>query len=441
MKLNPYEVIQALEQAGGSSQKVKILKDNDSPLMRAIVKNACDPFTVFGVKQFKFHDESAGHLDFDHDFRYADLILTELSRQRLSGGQALEAIFGASKHLNNEQRDVLRRVLEKDLRCGVSVATANKAYPDLIPVWKMMKASPMNWDHVVYPCLAEIKENGFGNNAVIDGKEVKHFSNNGKPNENLSVFDTELLGIANGVPMVIFGEVRGRSGNGVDQYKASQSFRGNNADMSDAVFVIWDMMLLGEFKKQSCARPQKTRSSRLRDHLREYQINHDRDQFKVRYVKQYTVGSDKELGTLYSKVVRKGHEGLIVKNLNAPYEFRRGKSWLKLKEKHTRDLEICGVKEGLKSLAGTLGSVTVWNGDVKVDCPMGKGVDRVMATELWELYLKDENSLIGEIAEVSFQNETPDGSLFLPKFLRVRTGEKDVSDKPRTKKSGKKKKK
>lgn len=428
--LNPYQIIKNLETISGSKDKVAFMRQNESGLFKNILKGACDPFITYGVKQFSFHEFPAKHEDFVYNFKCADILLTELSRRNLTGNAAQQAIIKASKYLNEEQLDILTRILDKDLKCGVSVATVNQAFPGLIQVWKMQKANKVNYDKIVYPCLAEVKENGRGNTAIVNGLEVKHYSNEGNENSNMNVFDKELIGIADGLPVVFFGEVRGSKGTGVEQFKQSQSLGGHNADMTDMVFVLWDMLLLGEFKRHTCPRDQKTRSMRLRDHLRSYQINHDQDaMFKVRLVHGKHVESEHELTKFARQVMKEGREGLIVKRLDAVYQFSRNDNWMKIKESHTLDLKIVDIKEGKGILSDTLGSVTVLNGKVKVDCPMGKGVNREEASEMWRKYKKDPKTLIGKIAEISFQNVTPDGSLFLPKFLRVRTGEKSVSDK------------
>lgn len=431
---NLYQVLKALEAASGSKEKITILVENDTEKLRAFLKSACDPFITYGVKSYTFSEQALDHSDFEYNFKYIDFLITGLHRRTFTGKAAQDAIIKASKSLNEQQQYVLARILDKDLKCGVSVATINQAFPGLIPVWKMQKANKVDYAKITYPCWAEIKENGRGNTAIVLGDEVKHYSNEGNENQNMSVFNEELISIASGIPVVFFGEVRGRHGTGVEQFKDSQSLGAHNADMTNQVFVVWDMLMLGEFKKQECNRPQEIRTTRLRDMVNTYRINHDKDEYKVQMVAGKRIESEDELNAYASKMMAKGKEGLIVKRLDAPYLFKRNDNWMKIKESHTLDLKVVDVKEGKGVLAGTLGSVTVLHGKVKVDCPMGKGVTREVALALWEKYKEDKKNIIGQIAEVTFQNETPDGSLFLPKFLRLRTGEKSKADKPSKKK-------
>jgi len=440
--MNPAEVLRELQNISSSTAKVKFLKKHDSELLRNIINHAVNPYITFGIKQYEFSAEPALHDGFLHDLKWMDKVITELAKRGYTGNVAQQMIRKASDHLNEDQRYVLACMLDKDLKCGVSAKTANKAFPGMIPLWAMQKAQGIKMDKIIYPCIAEIKENGRGNNAIIINQDVEHKSNNGKVWEPGAYFDEELVKIADGMPMVIFGEVRGRHGKGVDQYQASQTFTGKDPDMTDAVFVIWDMLLLGEFKRQKVGdnRTMAIRSRRLKDHLRQYQFRNDKEEYKVKFVKQKLINSEEELLKYYEKMLAQGHEGLIVKNMNSTYEFKCSYNWMKLKPMETIDLKIVGVKEGKGKLKGTLGSVVVRNGKTKVDCPMGKGITHTIAKEMWEAYKKDKTSIIGHIGEVQYQNETADGSLFLPKFLCIRD-DKDVSDSPKPKKKKSKKSK
>src|SRR5690606_13655996 len=57
---------------------------------------------------------------------------------------------------------------------------------------------------------------------------------------------------------------------------------------------------------------------------------------------------DVEAGELFlAEALRAGHEGVVAKNLGAPYEAgRRGAAWLKLKPAHTVDLVVLAAEWG-----------------------------------------------------------------------------------------------
>jgi DNA ligase-1 len=54
-----------------------------------------------------------------------------------------------------------------------------------------------------------------------------------------------------------------------------------------------------------------------------------------------------EAEAFFAEVLRRGHEGLLAKALEAPYEAgRRGSSWLKIKPAHTLDLVVLAAEWG-----------------------------------------------------------------------------------------------
>ena len=54
-----------------------------------------------------------------------------------------------------------------------------------------------------------------------------------------------------------------------------------------------------------------------------------------------------EAGEILEDALRRGHEGVVVKSLTAPYEAgRRGTGWIKVKPRHTLDLVVLGVEWG-----------------------------------------------------------------------------------------------
>ncbi|MCW2706164.1 MAG: ATP-dependent ligase, partial [Frankiales bacterium] len=57
--------------------------------------------------------------------------------------------------------------------------------------------------------------------------------------------------------------------------------------------------------------------------------------------------SPDDAATFAAEALAKGHEGVVVKALDAPYEAgRRGGSWLKVKPRHTLDLVVLAVERG-----------------------------------------------------------------------------------------------
>jgi DNA ligase-1 len=61
---------------------------------------------------------------------------------------------------------------------------------------------------------------------------------------------------------------------------------------------------------------------------------------------------------VFADVVAAGHEGVVVKGLDAPYDAgRRGAAWVKVKPRHTLDLVVLAVEWGSGRRAGWLSNI------------------------------------------------------------------------------------
>lgn len=130
---------------------------------------------------------------------------------------------------------------------------------------------------------------------------------------------------------------------------------------------------------------------------------------------EYVNSADEALA-VYGRYRDAGHEGAIVKDVRAEWHAKRSNGYLKLKAENTADLPVISADEGTGRLAGTLGALIVKHGDKLVH--VGSGISDDERNRLWELYRKA--ALIGATAEVSYHEETPDGSLRHPVFKCIR---------------------
>lgn len=76
-----------------------------------------------------------------------------------------------------------------------------------------------------------------------------------------------------------------------------------------------------------------------------------------RVARLVTAAAD-EAQAFFDDVVAQGHEGVIVKRLDAPYDAgRRGSAWVKVKPRHTLDLVVLGVEWGSGRRRGLLSNI------------------------------------------------------------------------------------
>jgi DNA ligase-1 len=118
-----------------------------------------------------------------------------------------------------------------------------------------------------------------------------------------------------------------------------------------------------------------------------------------------------EAARLFTEVVRDGHEGLVVKSLDAPYEAgRRGAAWVKVKPRHTLDLVVLAVEWGSGRRQGWLSNIHLGARDPSADSDEGlgfvmlgktfKGMTDEMLAWQTERFLELETSRSGHVVHV-----------------------------------------
>ncbi len=137
-----------------------------------------------------------------------------------------------------------------------------------------------------------------------------------------------------------------------------------------------------------------------------------------------TEEGQKTYTTINKRAVDGGYEGIMIKDLEAPYECKRTTSWLKLKPFIEVSLKVIGTEEGTGKNVGKLGALIVEGKDdgkfIKTN--VGSGLNDENREEFW----KAKEKLIGQIVEVRAdaitQNQETENewSLRFPRFLRFR---------------------
>ena len=75
-------------------------------------------------------------------------------------------------------------------------------------------------------------------------------------------------------------------------------------------------------------------------------------------VRRVVTDDAEEAAAFFADVLASGHEGVVMKSLEAPYDAgRRGGSWVKVKPRHTLDLVVLGVERGSGRRQGWLSNI------------------------------------------------------------------------------------
>ncbi len=390
---------------------------------------ALDSMITFGLKQIpEKKDEDGPGLSWN-DFI---VLVSGLRDRHLTGNDARDAVAEVIKQSTKSQwNGWYRRILIKDLRCGVSEKTINKVveknYADYtIPVFSCQLAhdSANHESKVSGKKYIEVKLDGVRVLAIVrTNGHVSLFSRNGKSLDNFPHIEEQISAVVKKDPpkydLVLDGEVMSSS----FQDLMKQVHRKSDVEAQDAVLHLFDMCPLDKFQEGKWDKDQETRSL----YVYEWHKKHKADLPNVAVVGHELVDLNTDEGKKRFKEINQfaidgGYEGIMIKDPNAPYECKRTTSWLKLKPFIEVSLSVVAVEEGTGKNVGKLGALVCEGEDdnrsIRVNC--GSGFTDSDRDTFWN----SRETLIGQIVEVRAdaitQNQDGSFSLRFPRFLHFR---------------------
>ena len=427
MRTQPQAVIKKLEADNSRLGKESILKQSHEeglPEFFEGLSMALDALVTFGVKQVPERSDvlSGQGLSWSVFKELAD----KLQQRELTGHAARDAIELAMSVATTEQwNGWYRRILIKDLRCGVSEKTVNKVVPGCIPVFTCALAhdSAKHEKKMTGKKQIEIKLDGVRVITIIRGNKVEMFSRNGKQFHNFGHIIAELEAVIKEYPvpypLVLDGEVM--SADFQDLMK--QIHRKDGKQHNDAVLHLFDTVPLGCFINGSWDKPQSFRSEITKHWVEEHKDVLEHVQaLDWENVDLDTAEGQTRFVELNKAAVDGGYEGVMIKDVDAPYECKRTHAWLKAKPFIEVTLEVVEIEEGTGRNEGRLGAFVcegIDDGkDIRVN--VGSGFTDVHRDDYWT----HRSSIVGNLVEVRAdavtQNQDGTYSLRFPRFKTFR---------------------
>jgi len=395
---------------------------------------AYNPFFTYGVKRVP---ESSGLTHRPNPWTRFWALCESLRTRSVTGGRAREAIEEVMQEFDSEEWNGLaRRVLIKDLRCGISEKTLNKILGKTewkIPVFtcQLAQDSTDQPQRLKGSKRLECKLDGVRVLAVVNGANVTLYSRNGKEFENFPQVAAAIeeyraafrYGLASGGRFVLDGEIVGES----FQKLMKQAHRKSNVKTDGMVYHIFDIIPLDDFSRGFWNAQQHKRLAILEQ--AEPQI---KASDCLRIMPGMTVDLDTAEGhdimrRFANDAVAQGFEGIMIKNLDAPYECKRSHFWMKWKPTITVDLSIVEFEEGTGRNEGRLGAMVCEGEDNgrRIRVNVGSGFSDSDRDEYWN----HRRALVGNVVEVQAdaitQNQDGSYSLRFPRFVRFRGFEAD----------------
>ena len=356
---------------------------------------ALDPMITFGLKQIpEKTDEDGLGLSWDS----FTLALTGFVTRNVTGNTARDMIQTMMKNSTKKQwNGWYRRILIKDLRCGVSEKTINKVvekkYADYaIPVFGCQLAhdSANHETKVAGKKLIEVKLDGVRVLTIVrsDGR-VDMFSRNGKELANFPHIAEQISRVVKAkstskdMDLVLDGEIMSSS----FQDLMKQVHRKDNVEAGDAILNLFDVIPLADFEKGVYNKSQRVRSSMI-----SFWVDQNKDLLpNVTSLSNEEVDLDTDEGQqrfkeINAKAIAGGYEGIMIKDPEAGYECKRSVAWLKLKPFIEVSLTVVATEEGTGKNVGKMGALVCEGVDdgkaIRVN--VGSGFTDTQRDDFWQ---------------------------------------------------------
>jgi len=424
MASNILSILTRLESASGRLEKEAILKQNaDNKILKDVFRLALDPTINFYIKKVP---EPILSSNVNTLVEALSMLESHLATRKFRGHEAARHLAYTLGGLETADQEVIKRVIGRSLKCGVSEGTVEKVWPYLRLSYPCMLVSSMNEKtKLKFPMMAQTKMDGMRFNAIVEGGAVTYRSRNGKELDLKGVLDADFLAHANGTDVVFDGEllIWGADGKPVDRKTGNglltkfQKGTGTVEIAQKIRAVVWDWIPLADFRAGICVIPCQTRwSMMVAGPLTD----------RVRIAATTMVNTIKVAQDLYQEKLAEGEEGIILKDPEGHWEDKRVKHQLKMKAELEADLRVVGFTEGTGKYAGKIGSLMVESADGKVKTSVGTGLSDEQRSLDFEKEFKSKIVAVKYNALIS-DKKTGESSLFLPVFIEIRT-DKDVAD-------------
>ncbi|MMZ43612.1 DNA ligase [compost metagenome] len=364
------------EQIGSTTSRTAkedyLRQGQNNDVFRFLLYQCYNPFILFYMKKnpkIKAEGKEQGMVERYNSFTH---LVYSLSSRDITGNEALEVTKNVLSCCTEQEYKWYLKVLQKDLKIGITDKTINKVFgKDFVPTFSCMLAEKLKKypkRFVVNPKMDGYRYLGFN---YGDGR-VEGRSRNGNLIEGYDGIEEALSKLPSGY--VYDGEVMDRDGT----FSGTQKSAFKKAKGKDGVLHIFDMVPIEEFEAGKGSTPYELRLNRL--YGLEGQVEESPYLTLVPFVQSESSlfegrDTDEVVTELHDSYVMQGYEGAMVKDLDAPYECKKGYAIQKVKKFFTIDLTVVDVEEGKEGtqFEGTLGSLVVElsDKDIKEQLPDG----------------------------------------------------------------------
>lgn len=427
--MNVNKFLDSLAANASRNFKIEQLEANrNDETLREVIRLALDPFTQFYQRKIPTYTKEK-HTKTLHNALGA---LYDLSSRSVTGHAAIEYLRMLLSSLSEDDAKVIERIIQKDLKCGVQVSTANAVWTGLVSEYPVMLCSQFEQklvDKINFPAYAQMKMDGMRFNAIVKDGKCEFRSRNGKEILLLGNLEQEFIALAGNVDWVFDGELLvmldgdyqfadRQTGNGILNKANKGTISAKEAAMVHA--SVWDLIPYAYFADGKCPTPYSKRFSTLEAIVSKQKSKNK----KIWTVTSTIVETLEQAQEIFQDYLSKGYEGIILKDGAGIWEDKRAKHQIKFKGELECDLKIVAIEEGTGKYAGMLGSLICESADGVVKVSVGSGLTDAQRKSYGQ-------EIVDKIVAIKYnsriRNKLGEESLFLPIFVEIRD-DKDEAD-------------
>ena len=442
----PFNWINKLNAENGRLHKEEVISQalaaakigsTDADTFLTMAWYAYNPFNTYNNKKITVIE---GLTNRDNPFNDFYKLLNRLNNREVTGHSAIAEIEQMAYNFDTDVwKTLLRPVLLKDLRSGATANTFNKICKGTkyeIPMFESQLATDCKKhpNKLVGKKILEPKLDGVRMLAVIDTvlNKVNLFSRNGKELNNFPHIEEQILNSKTLFASAVFNDPKHNKWV-LDGEVVSENFqalmtqvqRKGDIDTSSAVYSIFDILPLAEFLKGKWDKPQIKRTNEYLGSVRE-SVNAENKSLHI--IKGIEVDLDTAEGhdimeRFFKAQIAMDYEGVMIKDVNAPYKCKRSFNWLKMKPSITTDLAITGFEVGTGKHKNRLGALICegYEDGKHIKVNVGGGLSDDLRTDIWN----DQEGNLGQIVEIKADvitkgKDSDTYSLRFPRFVRFR---------------------
>ena len=414
-----YMIIRDIQNCSSTKAKQHIVKSNaNNETFKKVLMYAYNDMQ-YGVKKTTI---SKMEFNPDADYLWNNIwnMFEDLAKSNINNNLVLKISNTIGYFTNENVRELLIRVLLKDLKIGMNVKSINKAINGLIPTFEVMKASSYDEKNSISfnkkanknGYMMMIKYNGIRGEIIKENGHIIVKSRQNKIVDGFYELDKAFKNMPDGY--LYEGEILaiGDFNTSKEQFKATDKIYSKKEKKVGLMIKLFDLIPLDKFNEGQWDMKAVDRKKILKE-----MIDKNNNSL-IQFADIIYEGTDTSIiQNKLEEVSKDGvNEGLMVMLNEGVYEGKRTKSILKCKLWQTFDLRVVDIKES-KEKPGTMGSAIVMYKGNPVGVSGWKEEDKIY-------YYQNPQELIGKIIEIKFKEVTVDKngveSLQFPNVVRIR---------------------